>query len=66
MIVEQHDYLSPQAIELRRRDGVPPWGCHPCEVDSLAGTIGDHGSAFAMAWREAARLRREIESTGED
>lgn len=61
MRVEQFPYLSTEAKALRRRDGTPPWGCHPCEVDSLAGTIGDRGSAFAMAWREASRLRRALE-----
>lgn len=62
MKVEQHAYLSPKAMALRRRDGIPPWGVHPCEVDALALTVADDDAgAFATAWREAARLRAEIE-----
>jgi hypothetical protein len=60
MKVEQFPYLSPEAMELRRRDGIPPWGVHPCEVDSLE-EPKQHGP-FRDAWREAMRMRREIES----
>lgn len=60
MKVEQHDYLSPEAVELRRRDGIPPWGVHPCEVDSIDPDTLASGP-FRDAWREASRLRREIE-----
>lgn len=62
MQVEQHGYLSPEALALRERDGIPPWGVHVCEVDAL--TEPTHAGPFRDAWREAARLRREIESTG--
>ena len=66
MKVEQFPYLSAEAMELRRRDGVPPWGVHVCEVDSLAtnGTRTDDGTAFHAAWLEAKHLRDEIERTG--
>lgn len=60
MKVEQHRYLSPEAVELRRRDGVPPWGVHPCEVDSLR---PEPGAPLHRAWREARRLRAEIEAS---
>lgn len=62
MIVEQHPYLSPQAVELRQRDGIPPWGVHPCEVDSLQRP--SQAGPFRDAWRQAWRLRREIERQG--
>jgi hypothetical protein len=61
MKVEQHDYLSAEAKALRQRDGTPPWGVHVCEVDSLA-ALGGERSPFGDAWREACRLRREIET----
>jgi hypothetical protein len=61
MKIEQHDYLSAEAKRLRQRDGVPPWGVHPCEVESLRKFAGDPG-VFGNAWREADRLRREIEA----
>ncbi|GAB3733961.1 hypothetical protein GCM10028862_16730 [Luteimonas pelagia] len=61
MKVPQHPYLSPEAMRLRKRDGIPPWGVHPCEVDSLAELAGEQ-SAGGMAWREAERVRQEIES----
>ncbi len=59
MQVEQHPYLSAEACKLRQRDGVPPWGVHPSEVDSL----GDHelNTPFGQALAEARRLRDEIE-----
>lgn len=60
MKIEQHKYLSPAAVELRQRDGVPPWGVHPCEVDSLKGAPDD-STAFAAGLRQARELRRAIE-----
>lgn len=61
--VKQHPYLSTEAIALRRRDGIPPWGVHVCEVDSLA-HLPDDGSIFARALADARALRDEIESVG--
>lgn len=62
MKVEQHDYLSPEAAELRRRDGTPPWGVHVCEVDSFDPDTLQSGP-FRDSWRAASRLRREIEAS---
>ena len=61
MQVEQHGYLSPESIALRERDGTPPWGVHVCEVDATEAVAMQTNSVFRTAWREAARLRREIE-----
>lgn len=58
MKVEQFAYMSPEAVALRRRDGIPPWGLHPCEVDSVQ---PEPGSPFHSAWMEAKRFRAEIE-----
>lgn len=60
MKIEQHPYLSPAAVELRHRDGVPPWGVHPCEVDSLA-TFKADTSPFGESLRQARELRDELE-----
>jgi hypothetical protein len=62
MKVEQHPYCSPEAMRLRHRDGIPPWGCHPCEVDSLPEPEPGDATPFACAWRAAAALRAEIEA----
>jgi hypothetical protein len=59
--IEQFAYLSPQACELRRRDGTPPWSVHPCEVDDFKHWPADDGSAFGAALREARALRAELE-----
>lgn len=61
MKVQQFDYLSAEAMTLRRRDGTPPWAPHICELDSLAAPDPGDTSAFAHSYREAAALRREIE-----
>lgn len=63
MKVAQFPYLSPEAMALRRRDGVPPWGVHVCEVDSL----GERSpwpatTAGGAAWEAARVLRDEIEA----
>jgi hypothetical protein len=50
-------------MALRRRDGVPPWGVHPCEVDALDQVAGD-GTAFSEALRQARALRAVIEDAG--
>lgn len=63
MKVQQFGYLSPGAKALRSRDGIPPWGIHVCEVDSLgAPGDGDH-SPFAQLLREAFALRAELEAS---
>lgn len=64
MKVKQHPYLSPEARRLRERDNTPPWGVHPCEVDSIEPPAD--GTAFHAAWMEAASLRQEIEQTPKD
>jgi hypothetical protein len=61
MKIEQFPYCSPKAMEARRRDGVPPWGAHPCECDSLGEPDPTDRSPFAESLREAWRLRRELE-----
>jgi hypothetical protein len=61
MKVEQFPYLSAEAVRLRARDCIPPWGVHPCEVDSFDPDTLSNGP-FRDAWREASRLRREIEA----
>ena len=60
MRVQQHPYCSPAAMELRRRDGTPPSGVHPCEVDSLAPV--PPGDPLRAAWAEAARQRKELDA----
>ena len=65
MQVEQHGYLSPESIPLRERDGTPPWGVHVCEVDVTEAAAMQTNSVFRTAWREASRLRREIEAHGD-
>lgn len=62
MRVEQHSYLSAEGLRLRRRDGTPPWGVHPCEVDSVADM--ETRGAFWQSLQEARRLRAEIEAQG--
>lgn len=62
MIVEQFAYLSPAAMELRRRDGIPPWGVHPCEVGHFTGWPDDGAGVFAVALRAARELRASIEA----
>jgi hypothetical protein len=62
MKVEQFGYLSPEAVSLRQRDGIPPWGVHPCEVDSIA---PEPGTAFHASWMQAKRFRAEIEADTE-
>lgn len=61
MKVAQYPYLSPEASRLRERDGVPPWGVHPCEVDSVSPAPG---TALHAAWLEACRMRTELEGAG--
>jgi hypothetical protein len=59
MKVEQFTYLSAEAKALRERDGTPPWGVHPCEVDSIGEP--EQAGAFADAWRAAKALHEELE-----
>lgn len=59
MKVQQHTYLSPAAAALRQRDGIPPWGVHPCEVDSLKTT--PPGTVFYAELQQARELRHQIE-----
>lgn len=59
MKVPQYKYLSAEAVALRQRDGIPPWGVHPCEVESVASVAGD--GLFWQHWREAKLLRDELE-----
>lgn len=61
MKVKQFKYLSPEAKKLRTRDGTPPWGVHPCEVDHLK-DMADVPNALGSAWHEAAEIRRQLES----
>lgn len=61
MKIEQHPYLSPQASELRHRDGIPPWGVHPCEVDSLPAKV-EGRTVFAAELAAARELRRQLEA----
>lgn len=61
MRIEQFDYLSHEAMELRRQDGTKPWEVHLCEVDSLAGYPED-GTPFGESLAQARRLRDEIEN----
>ncbi|MDR7136166.1 hypothetical protein J2X06_003384 [Lysobacter niastensis] len=58
MKVAQHPYLSSDARRLRERDGTPPWGIHPCEVDSVS---PQPGTVFHAAWIDASRIRAELE-----
>lgn len=62
MKVPQYGYLSPEAKELRRRDGVPPWGVHVCEVDGLDPCNHPPGTPMRESYEEAVRLRAELES----
>lgn len=63
MKVKQHPYLSPEARALRQRDGTPPWGVHPCEVDAFSSHDDSvQTTAFAQSLREARQLRKEIEA----
>ncbi len=65
MRIKQHDYLAPGANRLRRRDGVPPWGLHVCEVDDFDGYTERHAdSPFMQSLRAARALRRELEQGG--
>lgn len=59
MKIKQHLYLSPEAVQLRQRDGIPPWGVHPCELDSLDSPASS--GAFYASWREATELRAALE-----
>lgn len=61
MKVKQFKYLSPEAKKLRTRDGTPPWGVHPCEVDDLKERMGE-ATAFGDELRNAAEIRRQLES----
>lgn len=61
MKVPQYPYLSPEACELRRRDRIPPWGIHVCEVDSFDESE-DYGPGFAVELAEARALRRALEA----
>lgn len=60
MIVEQFPYMSPEAWELRRRDGIPPWSLHPCEVDSILDV--PPASLFAAEVAKARAIRDALES----
>lgn len=60
MMVKQHAYLSPAAKALRQRDGIPPWGVHPCEVDTLNNTAP--GTVFHAELQQARELRHQIEA----
>lgn len=60
-MIQQHEYCSPEARELRRQDGTPPWGVHPCEVENLGQPDPADRSPFAEHLRAAWALRREIE-----
>ena len=64
MIVEQFAYLSPEAMRLRQRDGVPPWGVHVCELDSVGCAPGAEREATGWAQSVAAAhaLRATIEA----
>lgn len=60
--IKQFPYRSPEAKRLRRRDGVPPWGVHVCEVDDFDGYTERHAdSPFMQSLRAARALRRELE-----
>lgn len=63
MKIAQFPYLSLEARKLRARDGTPPWGVHPCEVDAVASSITERETGpFVDSFHEAARLRAELES----
>jgi hypothetical protein len=62
MKIAQYRYLSPEARALRKRDGVPPWGVHPCEVAALAG-MEPNQTAFYAQWLAAVEMRRQLETT---
>jgi hypothetical protein len=62
MKVAQFPYLSTEAIALRRRDGIPPWGVHPCEVDALGDPDQCDPGPFRDALEAAIALRAEIEA----
>ena len=61
MNIQQHPYLSPEAMALRARDGTPTWGVHVCEVESLGKPKQDRG-VFDAALRTAADMRRQLEA----
>lgn len=61
MKIKQHPYLSAEAKALRARDGIPPWGVHPCEVDALRQHKADN-SVFGDSLRAAAEMRRQLEN----
>lgn len=61
MKLPQFAFCSPEALELRRQDGTPTWGVHPCETDSLGQPDPGDRSPFAENLRAAWALRREIE-----
>ena len=68
MKVKQYPYLSPEANELRHRDGIPLWGVHPCEVDHLRKSQEAAPNAW-LPWPEfdeASALRDEIEGKRRD
>lgn len=60
MKVEQYVYCGTEAMALRRRDGTPPWGVHPSEVD----TFRDWPAGRWQALDDARALRDEIEREG--
>ena len=61
MKIKQFPYLSPESNALRARDGIPPWGAHPCEVDALRQHKADI-SVFGDSLRAAAEMRRQLEN----
>lgn len=62
MKIQQLEYCSPRAMQLRRRDGTPPWGAHVCEVDDLAHVDEKLQPVFAVEVERARQLRKALET----
>lgn len=65
MKVKQYPYLSPQAVELRRRDGIPPWSIHVCEVECFEPIEEVEPATFRAEVLRVKALRDALERGGE-
>ena len=60
--IEQFNYLSPESLKLRKRDGTKPWQIHVCELDAFGWPLHpSHAESFRRHVAEVRKLREELE-----
>jgi len=62
MKIKQHGFCSPEAMELRHRDGTPSWSVHVSELDSLGPVDKVMPTTFRAEVERVAAIRRALEA----